>query len=451
LKARATCVLLFVLLLTAIPFRAADTLPTRLDDAAYWKLMESLSENSGTFQSENLLSNETDYPKVMTVLKRTARPGGVYLGVGREQNFNYIAAIRPKIAFIIDIRRQNMLEHLIYKALFELSPDRASFVSRLFSRKLPAGLTEDSTAAELFDAAVDASADSAAFEKNFKELDDLLVRSHRFPLSREDRDNLKNVYAAFRDFGPLIEYSSRGGGPSGRMFSPSYSRLMTETDDGGREWSYLASEENYKVVRDLEVANLIVPLTGDFGGTKAIRAVGEYLKDHNAVVTAFYVSNVEGYLFRGGDRDGNTNGGAESFYENVATLPLDVSSTLIRWIPNGGRIDGDSSIFIVPIQKTLADFSAGRLTASDLNTGSGWALRAGPDRRVRIRQPWWVVAIRNVFHLTLAINAFLIRYFVFSSARERESFRSWRRILFSVAWGVGVYAIAVGASTFFRS
>ena len=66
---------------------------------------------------------------VAAALSERAKPGGVYLGVGPEQNFTYIAAIRPKIAFITDIRRGNLQLHLMYKALFELSADRAEFVS----------------------------------------------------------------------------------------------------------------------------------------------------------------------------------------------------------------------------------------------------------------------------------------------------------------------------------
>ena len=60
-------------------------------------------------------------------LKQDTKPGGVYLGVGPDQNFTYILALQPKIAFIIDIRRQNMLQHLMYKALIEISKDRADF------------------------------------------------------------------------------------------------------------------------------------------------------------------------------------------------------------------------------------------------------------------------------------------------------------------------------------
>ena len=72
---------------------------------------------------------------------KTARPARVYLGVGPEQNFTYIAALKPAMVFIVDVRRGNLQLHLMYKALFELSADRADFVARLFSKERPAGLT----------------------------------------------------------------------------------------------------------------------------------------------------------------------------------------------------------------------------------------------------------------------------------------------------------------------
>jgi hypothetical protein len=360
------------LLLFLAPTSQAQSTPDRLSDDAFWKLSAELSESGGAFQSENLLSNETDFPHVMADLQRMTKSGGVYLGVGPEQNFNYIAAIRPGMAFIVDIRRGNLVEHLLYKAIFEISPNRSEFIARLFSRKRIRELNDSMTAAELFDAYIDAPADMTAYRRNLKEIEVLLTRTHGFVLSKDDLAGLDYVYSAFRDFGPLIDYSSRGGGPGGRFSRPSYARLMTETDRTGREWSYLASEQSYWVVRDLEQRNLIVPLTGDLAGPTAIRAVGKYLKEHDAIVSAFYVSNVEGYLFQGGDRIGNPNGGAAAFYENVAALPLDGSSTFIRWLPFDRS--SETSIALAPIQATIADFREGRLTATDF---SGW-FRRGP-------------------------------------------------------------------------
>ena len=116
---------------------AADTLPNRLSDREFWKLVEDLSEPNGSFRSDNLLSNELQFQYVIPELTRIAQPGGRISGSAPEQNFTYIAALRPAMAFIIDIRRGNLDLQLLYKALFELSSDRAQFVSLLFSKPRP--------------------------------------------------------------------------------------------------------------------------------------------------------------------------------------------------------------------------------------------------------------------------------------------------------------------------
>src|ERR1700741_5421579 len=116
---------------------AAAELPSQLSDEEFWKLVTDLSETGGYFRSDNFVSNETTFQFVIPELKNTIKPGGVYMGVGPDQNFTYIANLEPKISFILDIRRQNMLQHLMYKALIETSANRAEFVSRLFSRPRP--------------------------------------------------------------------------------------------------------------------------------------------------------------------------------------------------------------------------------------------------------------------------------------------------------------------------
>ena len=365
----AAAVLVAALLAPAQRLGAADTLPSSLGDDAFWALIERASEPSGAFQSENFLSNETGFQAVIPLLKRTTAPDGVYMGVGPEQNFTYIAAMHPKIAFIVDIRRQNMLEHLIYKSLFEMSADRTEFVSRLFSLKRPAGLNAKSTADELFRAYGAMPVDHDAFAKNLQDIRELLLKKHKFGLTSEDEANLEHVFTVFHDFGPEINYNSGAGrGRRGGGGMPDYVELMTAMDRQGEQRSFLASEENYRTVRDLENRNLIVPLTGDFGGTKALRAVGQYVKDHNATVTAFYLSNVERYLFQS---NGNVNGGWTSFYENVATLPLDASSTFIR--SGGGGLQGGFGMrapnVMASIQETLAAVKDGRIrTYNDIFT-----------------------------------------------------------------------------------
>src|SRR5881396_3695849 len=150
------------------PATVAST-PAELTDQQFWSLSKDSSEDDGFFRSDNLLSNETSFQYVIPDLLKTAKQGRVYMGVGPEQNFTYIAALKPAMAFIVDIRHGNLDVHLMYKALFEMSKDRAEFVSRLFSRKRANGLNEKSSAIEIFDAfsAVEPSGD--LFESNLKD------------------------------------------------------------------------------------------------------------------------------------------------------------------------------------------------------------------------------------------------------------------------------------------
>src|SRR5207249_6953569 len=144
---------------------AAKPVPVRLSDQEFWKTVVTFSEPGGTFRSsgairsDNLISNETSFHQVIPALQ-SAVGRGAYLGVGPEQNFTYIAALKPKIAFIIDIRRQNMIEHLMYKALFELSKDRVDFLSRLLSRPRPADVGKDTNIEVLIEAFRQAPAES---------------------------------------------------------------------------------------------------------------------------------------------------------------------------------------------------------------------------------------------------------------------------------------------------
>jgi hypothetical protein len=305
--------------------RAPDTLPAALSNAEFWALSERISEPDGFFRSnsgstDNLLSNESSVSRVATELSERVKPSGVYLGVGPEQNFSYIAAIRPRIAFITDIRRGNLDLQLTYKALFELSENRADFVARLFNRKRPAGLTTASSATELMAAYLRVnSGDEAAFSANLKAIIDHLTKVRGLPLSADDLAGIEYVYRSFYRFGPGINYTSSIGRPGGGI---TYAALMSSRDARGVERSYLASEGNFAFVKTMQTKNLIVPIVGDFAGPKALREIGAFLRDRGAVVTAFYVSNVENYL--------RNNGVWPKFCANVATLPADTTSTFIR-------------------------------------------------------------------------------------------------------------------------
>jgi hypothetical protein len=313
--------------------RAAEPIPTQLSDQEFWKLSSEFSEVDGTFRSDNLLSNESYFQYVIPQLNATLKSGNVYMGVGPEQNFTYIAALKPKMVFIVDIRRGNLDLQLMYKALFEMSKNRAEFVSRLFSKKQPEGIGPNSTVEEIFTAVAGAPSSDEVYAENLNAIKDHLVKKHGFALSDKDLDGIDWVYSNFHRFGTRINYGSSGRGGFGNGVT--YADLMTATDAEGVSRSYLANEENFNVLKSLEAKNLIVPVVGNFAGAKAIRAVGKYVKDKEGTVTAFYLSNVEQYL--------QQDGIWEDFCKNVATLPLDASSTFIRSV-RGGRFGNGSGL-----------------------------------------------------------------------------------------------------------
>ena len=340
--ATVTALLAFLgpLSLTPSSLVATDSLPVQLSDEAFWKIVTDFSETGGFFRSDNFVSNETTFQYVLKDLKKT-KTGGVYLGVGPDQNFTYIVAMQPKMSIILDIRRQNMLQHLMYKALIEISADRADFVSRLFARARPEGLDPKTTVEKMFAAFDVVEADPKLFLENFKAVKKQLEERHGFTLSSEDEASMEYVFRSFFAGGPDLTYNGVGGGSAGfgRGRMPSYAELMQMTDAEGENRSYMGSEENFKVLQDLEKRNLIVPIVGDFAGSKAIRAVATYLKQHDAFATAFYVSNVEQYLFQQDDD-------WIKFYHNVKMLPIDSTGVFIRSVFNGVALNFQAGAFM---------------------------------------------------------------------------------------------------------
>lgn len=318
-----------VVLVLSITAQVRSEQGAALSDAEFWDFFTTMSEAGGIFVSENFVSNETSFQEVIPTLQQSLTPNGVYLGVGPEQNYTYIANLRPRMAVIFDIRRQNAMQHLMYKALFDLSPTRPEFVARLFSRPAVARLAANTPVAELFDSAAAAAPSDSAFTANHGAIVRVLTEQRGFALTAEDLETIEHVYRTFHEAGPDINYGYRPNRPAFGTTYPTFGMLQAATNADSVQMAFMATEENYRFVRDLHLRNLIIPVVGDFGGPKAIRAVGEYLRKQGMTVTAFYLSNVEQYLFR-------DPGAPERFYQSVASLPLDNSSMFIRSVPRTG-------------------------------------------------------------------------------------------------------------------
>jgi hypothetical protein len=298
-------------------------LPEKLTDADFWSLEREISEPGGFFRiTDNYTSNEPEIGHVFTMLRERGVQGGVYLGVGPEQNLTYIAAVRPAMAFVVDIRRQAVMQHLMFKAVFELARDRADFISLLFSKPRPAGLDRTTPIQHIWESFMGVATDVAIARQNAARITDQLTQVHKFTFTPDESAQLAQVIDAFLQFGPGI--TTRGSAAGGRGGNSVTFADLTgwSLDAAGQAQSFLSTEENYQFVKSLQERNLVVPVSGDFGGPKAIRAIGAYLHKQGGTVSAFYLSNVEQYLFQDGKQ--------RAFYDNVATLPLNDASVFIR-------------------------------------------------------------------------------------------------------------------------
>lgn len=321
-----------------------------LTDGQFGATMAALSEPEATFTpsggyvADNFVSNERSFQQVLPDLR--PRVNDAYIGVGPEQNFTYIAALQPTIAFIVDVRRDNLLLHLMYKALFALSPDRATFTQRLFGRRLPHVVPRNASVNALFDGLAAAPRSDAYAAATAHEIVGYLSRQHRFLSSGSDLARVEQIYAAFSTAGPEIRWS-----PDRRRWIPTFRGLMTAADRSGAQSSFLATEDRFQTVKRLDDENRIVPVVGDFGGTHSFSAIADLLRMHRIGVGAFYVSNVEPYL---------TGDARTRFVTNTHQFPAAADAILIRCTFHGtgyedGKTDYDTETTVAPLL-TVTEF-----------------------------------------------------------------------------------------------
>ena len=340
--------------------------PDSLSAAEFSRLSRELSEDGGYFRSDNFTSNETAYLTIVDKLREMGATGGAYLGVGPEQNFTYIAKIRPRIAFIVDIRRQAVLQHLIYKAVFHLSADRVQFMALMFSRPLPKekAVGPKSPLNEILDYFSQAVADERAYASNLALIRKTIKEDFQYPLSENDQKGVEYVYSTFRNDGLQLSYRSgenngggSGFGSGGRGGFPVLKDLIAQTDLNNKPGNFLASNDDYDFVRGMHQKNLIIPVVGDFAGKKALVGVGDYLRKYGLTVTAQYTSNVEQYLFE--------NDVFAAYVENVRKLPITEKSLFIRSASgrnqsHPARLPGHRAATLLQLTTVfLKDFDAG--------------------------------------------------------------------------------------------
>ncbi|MEM9697144.1 MAG: hypothetical protein AAGA56_31715 [Myxococcota bacterium] len=303
---------------------AVETSPYALNAAAFVTLGQRLSEPAGEFFSDNFISNETSFLQVAEKLDAEVPAGGVYVGVGPEQNFTYIATTEPELAFIVDIRRDNATLHHLYHALFIQSDHRRDFLARLLGRAVPE-TTPPADLDEMLSEVENLEKRSKDFERIHREAVAEVERLG-LSLSRVDRQAMRTAHRAFYDGGLGIRFKLKQN--TFRRY-PSLRELITQTSPAGARRHFLADANSYRTLRIMQRENRIVPLTGDFGGKKAFAALGAYMTEKQLTLRSFYVSNVEQYLMVDGKWD--------QYRANVAGLPHDDKSVFIRAYLDQGR------------------------------------------------------------------------------------------------------------------
>jgi hypothetical protein len=353
---------------------AAESLSTR----QFAALVGRLSEPGQYFDTDNLISNERSYLHVVGKMRELGVRGGAYVGVGPDQNFSYIAHVRPSVAFLIDIRRDNLLQHLVFKSLFEQSRNRAEYLCRLVGRRVPADVARwNDRPLDAIVAYVDSLPADSATTQGTRAAMLAAARRTGLELSADDLRTIAHIHAAFVGGGLALQFNTHGRAP--RPYYPTLRQLVLERDLSGRQASYLASEDDFQFVKRLQRRNLVIPVVGDLAGSHALAAIGRAAAERGERVSVLYASNVEDYLFR--------DGSFGRFARTVAGLPRDHRSVIVRsYFGYFGRVAGRQHPQLVDgynsaqLLQTMDDFAAefargGLQTYADVVTKGSIALR----------------------------------------------------------------------------
>ena len=323
--------------------------------ATFANTVAALSEKGGYFDTDNLISNERSYLQVVPDLRRQGIRGGAYVGVGPDQNFSYIGEVRPAVAYLIDVRRDNLLLHLLFKALFEISGSRVEYLANLLGRRPPPAVSGWRQApvdrlVAYFEKTADSRDTPAGSRKRVEEA----IRRSGVALTRADIATIAAFHTRFVDEGLRLRFNSTGRAPQAHY--PTYRDLLLETDSSGAQANYLASEASFQFVKAMHARDRIIPVVGDLSGPSALQAIGRDMAARGEKLSAFYVSNVEFYLFG--------QGAYPRFVTNLRSIPRTKTAVLIRSVfgrySSAGRPGDASTSQLQQVGDLIGGFDDGR-------------------------------------------------------------------------------------------
>lgn len=285
-----------------------------------WQLLQAeLSEPSGYFFSENLVSNELGYLEAIRALEQLPS-NSVFLGVGPEQNLSYLGALDCPLAFIVDIRKDNARLHWLYRALFEEARSRTEWLALLLGR--PHHPSTDPGSAAPIEAVLAQATAEQPTEASFQGAHGRLRAQFGALLPELQRGDLKRIEGIHRWFWKRqLDLTFQLEGIRLRRY-PSLCDLLCARSAEGETAGFLASEAHFRAVQALERNSRVVPVVGDFAGPKTLAALGRTLALRQLKFGALYLSNVEQYLFE--------MGAWKPWLTNLERLPCHPEAVVIR-------------------------------------------------------------------------------------------------------------------------
>jgi hypothetical protein len=283
------------------------------------------SERGSRFFSDNLVSNESSYLQVAEVLERVPK-GLAYIGVGPEQSFSYVATLEPSLAFVVDIRRNNLTQHLLYKALFEEAATRAEWLSLLLGREAEPQPDVEAPLAVVLESVERSPPHGAAFARAHARVRARLEPLSRFLSRAPDWRTLERIHRRFFRQQLGITFCLH---KPGRHSYPTLRSLLLALSPDGRAHSFLGTEDRYASVRRLQREHRIVPLVGDFTGHRALAGIAELLGQRGSAVGVVYASNVEQMVWE--------EHRWRHWIRNLRALPLAPEALLVRCYIDQGR------------------------------------------------------------------------------------------------------------------
>ncbi|MEE2709019.1 MAG: hypothetical protein VYA69_05440 [Gemmatimonadota bacterium] len=320
----------FTIFLLSLACGTTESPSSRLDGGVskqeFTRLINDISEPNGFFDSDNYISNETDYPHILPEMDKIGIKGGVYIGVGPDQNYSYIARIRPSYAFIIDLRRGNLIQHLLYKVILKMAESRQEFLSILLSKPLEhlTDTVDQGTIAALVDKFDRLPGSRDYLDRNFSLIKHKLA-AFDLKITEDDYTDIEEIMIIFYERHLDLRWEWRSPWRRGLHF-PTYREILLAKDLNGAYGNFLNTNRDFEFIKKMHADNRIVPVVGDFSGVHALSQIADYTRSKNEYVSAFYLSNVEFYLI--------PNGVMHQFAMNVKQLPINEKSILIRAFVN---------------------------------------------------------------------------------------------------------------------